>query len=171
MISQEQNITFLWNKKKINQCLRWHILTTYYFVAEVTFKYFIDCMYLGKIFDWRFKNNIANIRFNTHQIRWVKPNGFRFMFSLFFGGRIVRLLIYTLQAFIKITMIYIYIYVCVCVCVYIYIIYIYMYILYIYYMYINKKTQNLLKRQIFIFFSEALTHWLSFWNEEKYLWF
>ena len=37
-ISWEQNIAFLWNKKKINLCLRWHILRIYRFVAEVTFK-------------------------------------------------------------------------------------------------------------------------------------
>ena len=33
-ISRERNITFLWN-----MCLRWHILRSYRFVVEVTFKY------------------------------------------------------------------------------------------------------------------------------------
>ena len=36
-ISQEQNITFLWNKKILNLCLRWHILRSYRFAAEVTY--------------------------------------------------------------------------------------------------------------------------------------
>ena len=36
-ISQEQNLTFWWNKKILNQCFRWHILRSYGFVAEVTF--------------------------------------------------------------------------------------------------------------------------------------
>ena len=37
-ISWEQNIIFLRNKKILNLCLRWHILRSYRFVAEVTFK-------------------------------------------------------------------------------------------------------------------------------------
>ena len=37
-ISREWNITFLWNKKILNLCLIWHILRSYHFVAEVTFK-------------------------------------------------------------------------------------------------------------------------------------
>ena len=37
-ISQERNITFPWNKKILNLCLRWHILRCYQFTAEVTFK-------------------------------------------------------------------------------------------------------------------------------------
>ena len=37
-ISQGRNITFWWNKKILNLCLRWHILRSYCFVAEVTFK-------------------------------------------------------------------------------------------------------------------------------------
>ena len=37
-ISWEWNITFLWNKKILNLCIRWHILRSYHFVAEVTFK-------------------------------------------------------------------------------------------------------------------------------------
>ena len=35
-ITQEQNITFLFNKKNL-LCVRWHILRSYRFVAEVTF--------------------------------------------------------------------------------------------------------------------------------------
>ena len=37
-ISWERNIIFLRNKKILNLCLRWHILRSYRFVAEVTFK-------------------------------------------------------------------------------------------------------------------------------------
>ena len=37
-ISWEQNIIFLRNKKILNLCFRWHILRSYCFVAEVTFK-------------------------------------------------------------------------------------------------------------------------------------
>ena len=37
-ISWEQNITFLQNKKILGLGLRWHILRSYCFVAEVTFK-------------------------------------------------------------------------------------------------------------------------------------
>ena len=38
-ISWEWDITFLWNKKILNLYLRWHILRSYCFVAEVTCKY------------------------------------------------------------------------------------------------------------------------------------
>ena len=37
-ISWEWNIIFLRNKKILNLCLRWHILRSYCFVSEVTFK-------------------------------------------------------------------------------------------------------------------------------------
>ena len=37
-ISSERNITFLWNKKILNLCLRWHILRSHRFAAEVTLK-------------------------------------------------------------------------------------------------------------------------------------
>ena len=37
-ISWERNIIFLRNKKDLNTCLSWHILRSYRFVAEVTFK-------------------------------------------------------------------------------------------------------------------------------------
>ena len=38
MTPWEWNITFLWNKIIQNLCLRWHILKSYHFVVEVTFK-------------------------------------------------------------------------------------------------------------------------------------
>ena len=37
-ISWERNITFLQNKKILSLCLRWHILRSYSFAVEVTFK-------------------------------------------------------------------------------------------------------------------------------------
>ena len=37
-ISWKRNITFLWSKKIINLCIRWHIVRGYHFAAEVTFK-------------------------------------------------------------------------------------------------------------------------------------
>ena len=37
-ISWEWNITFPWNKKILNLCLWWHILRSYCFVVDVTFK-------------------------------------------------------------------------------------------------------------------------------------
>ena len=37
-ISWERNIIFLRNKKIVNLCFRWHILRSYRFVMEVTFK-------------------------------------------------------------------------------------------------------------------------------------
>ena len=40
-ISWEPNITFLRNEQILSLCLRWHILNSYRFVAEVTFKRFL----------------------------------------------------------------------------------------------------------------------------------
>ena len=37
-ISCKQNIIFLWNKKILNLCLRWHIWRSYPFVVEVTWE-------------------------------------------------------------------------------------------------------------------------------------
>ena len=39
-ISWERSITFLRNKKFLTLCLRWHILRSHCFVAEVIFNYF-----------------------------------------------------------------------------------------------------------------------------------
>ena len=36
-MSRERNTTFLSNKKILTLCLRWHILRSYCFLAEVTF--------------------------------------------------------------------------------------------------------------------------------------
>ena len=45
-LSWEQSITFLWNKKILNLCLRWHIMRSCHFAVEVTFN-FLSCRYLG----------------------------------------------------------------------------------------------------------------------------
>ena len=45
-ISWEQNIIFLRNKK--NMCPRWHILRSYRFVAEVTFKNAFSGLFLSQ---------------------------------------------------------------------------------------------------------------------------
>ena len=44
-ITWEQNKIFLWNQKIINLWLRWHILRSYHFVAEVTFKLQISWLF------------------------------------------------------------------------------------------------------------------------------
>ena len=41
-ISWEWNIIFLQNKKVLNLCFRWHISRSYSFVAQVTFKDFVE---------------------------------------------------------------------------------------------------------------------------------
>ena len=43
-ISWERNIIFLRNKKILNLYLRWHILRSYHFVVEVTFKESLVCL-------------------------------------------------------------------------------------------------------------------------------
>ena len=43
-ISWERNIIFLRNKKILNLCFRWHILRSYRFVAELTFKQSSKCV-------------------------------------------------------------------------------------------------------------------------------
>ena len=45
-IAWERNITFLQDKKIL--CLRWHILRSYCFVAEVTFEGHLWCKKLSK---------------------------------------------------------------------------------------------------------------------------
>ena len=48
--SWERNTTFLKNKKILNLCLTWHILRSYCFVAEVTFKYAQNCIKWNQTF-------------------------------------------------------------------------------------------------------------------------
>ena len=44
-ISWEKNIIFQWNKTILNLCFRQHILRSYCFVAEVTFKMSIKALF------------------------------------------------------------------------------------------------------------------------------
>ena len=50
-ISWERNIIFLQNKKILNLCFGWHILRSYHFVAEVTFKLSNKQVYLW-LYTW-----------------------------------------------------------------------------------------------------------------------
>ena len=52
-ISWEGNIIFLWNKKILNLCFRWHILRSYSFVVEVTYKPLTD-------FNWNFLMTVTH---------------------------------------------------------------------------------------------------------------
>ena len=52
VISQERNIAFLWNKKIIDLCLRWHILRSYCVVAEVTLRWKMYLQNFGKFLLW-----------------------------------------------------------------------------------------------------------------------
>ena len=68
-ISWEQNIIFLRNKRILNLCLRWHILITYRFLAEVTFKntYFFRT-HLVAASD---TDNILKVLKVTHNDNWT----------------------------------------------------------------------------------------------------
>ena len=49
-ISWQWNINFFWNKEILNLCLRWHILSSYRFVAEVIFNNVIYLLVMSKNF-------------------------------------------------------------------------------------------------------------------------
>ena len=73
-ISSERNIIFLRNKEFLNLCSRWHILRSYCFVVEVTFKlYQASCSYFPSLFPlpWlsSFFSFSASLLFGTqHQL-------------------------------------------------------------------------------------------------------
>ena len=52
-ISWERNIIVARNKEILNLCFRWHILRSYRFVAEVTFKH---CLQLSKMLKYPWEN-------------------------------------------------------------------------------------------------------------------
>ena len=74
-ISWKQNITFLRNKKILNLYLRWHILRSYRFVAEVTCNKTLPQCNIKVIFQsknrlislFRFKNSISK-ELRSHQV-------------------------------------------------------------------------------------------------------
>ena len=57
-ISWERNITFLWIEKDLNLCLRWHILSCYCFVAEVTLYHQMYHQLWHQCFTYIFHNKI-----------------------------------------------------------------------------------------------------------------
>ena len=61
-ICREQNRTFLRNKKILNLCLRWHILRSYCFVVEVTFKWhaFSHRTLRTAIIHWKCLHNLSD---------------------------------------------------------------------------------------------------------------
>ena len=67
-VSWKRMITFLWNKKILNLCLRWHILRSYRFLAEVTFKvcvrYFLSSFYFPPNYSpaKTMKNNLFHLK-------------------------------------------------------------------------------------------------------------
>ena len=78
-ISWEQNITFLQNKTVLNLCLRWHILRSYRFSAEVTFNeetsnvkhHLIKSIYPSYLIDKQVKGFLHN-KFSTNNCNAVK---------------------------------------------------------------------------------------------------
>ena len=87
-ISWEQNIIFLWNKKILDLCLWWHILRSYDFAVEVTFKetYRNQCFKIKKSIYNKLKDKkvtkifvcLSEIYFNNMMERkrlQTKPNG------------------------------------------------------------------------------------------------
>ena len=80
-IAWEQNITFLKNKKILNLCLRWHILRSYCFAVEVTFKYNLWCKKSYKQTENHSKD-IEDFIFNC-----VAKISIFFIFSVLFGYR------------------------------------------------------------------------------------
>ena len=81
-ISLERNITVLQNKKILNLCLRWHVLISYHFLAEVTF------------------NKLAGLRLATLSKkriwhRWIFPVNFvKFLRTSFLQNTSGRLLLH-----------------------------------------------------------------------------
>ena len=77
-ISWGQNIIFLWNKKMLNLCFRWHILRSYCFVAEVAFNFhqlykFKD---ISIYFSWKFRKNMKDLIF----INAIKKINFEYLY-------------------------------------------------------------------------------------------
>ena len=79
-ISWERNITFLQNKKFCNLCLRWHILRSYHFVAEVNFNNSWFTFHYSSWCFHKFSNHILKKNIfqeshivNKHKIMVLKP--------------------------------------------------------------------------------------------------
>ena len=86
-ITWERNITFLQNKKILNLCFRWHILTSYDLVVEVTFNVkatnnwdiFKPCFKWNTFYSISFlrdpnlQKNVSYI-FNNKKCEWCNKN-------------------------------------------------------------------------------------------------
>ena len=68
-ISWERNVIFLRNKKILNLRLRWHILRSYCFAAEVTFKWSINKKLWIR---WKRKICDENLFFRQYWIKFYK---------------------------------------------------------------------------------------------------
>ena len=66
-ISGKRNIIFLRNKKILNLCLRWHILRSYPFLAEVTF----NVESLLKLFFVEFIYFLVHVHIKNGIITWL----------------------------------------------------------------------------------------------------
>ena len=72
-ITWERNITFLRNKKILNLCFRWHILTSYDLVVEVTFnvKATNNWDIFKPCFKWNTFYSISFIEIQIYKKMWV----------------------------------------------------------------------------------------------------
>ena len=72
-ITWERNITFLRNKKIINLCFRWHILTSYDLVVEVTFnvKATNNWDIFKPCFKWNTFYSISFLEIQIYKKMWV----------------------------------------------------------------------------------------------------
>ena len=85
-INWERNIIFLWNKKNLNLCFRWHILRSYRFVAEVTFKYMILSYNRNRLL---FLQSIYDLHRSNHQKCSLRKGALR-NFAKFTGKYLYR---------------------------------------------------------------------------------
>ena len=72
-ITWEWNITFLRNKKNLNLCFRWHILTSYDLVVEVTFnvKATNNWDIFKPCFKWNTFYSISFLEIQIYKKMWV----------------------------------------------------------------------------------------------------
>ena len=72
-ITWERNITFLRNKKILNLCFRWHILTSYDLVVEVTFnvKATNNWDIFKPCFKWNTFYSISFLEIQIYKKMWV----------------------------------------------------------------------------------------------------
>ena len=93
-ISSEWNTIFLRNKEFLNLCFRWHILRSYCFVAEVTFKlltivanFFVSFIKITALLD------LSVVRISHAWRGWGTPQNFCLAFIDTLQKQIFRLVI------------------------------------------------------------------------------